>query len=63
VYVLTGGGPFFSTETPSTLMYTMIFDSFQYGYGSSIAIFIIAECLALSVVVNRIFKSVNPEES
>jgi raffinose/stachyose/melibiose transport system permease protein len=63
VYVLTGGGPFFSTETPSTLMYTMIFDSFQYGYGSSIAIFIIAECLVLSVVVNRIFKSVNPEES
>ncbi|MDR3115306.1 MAG: sugar ABC transporter permease [Treponema sp.] len=55
IYVLTGGGPFFSTEVPSTFMYTMIFDSFQYGYGSSIAIFIIVECLVLSLAVNRIF--------
>jgi raffinose/stachyose/melibiose transport system permease protein len=63
IYVLTGGGPFFSTETPSILMYTMIFDSFQYGYGSSIAIFIIAECLVLSLAVNTIFRVINPEES
>jgi raffinose/stachyose/melibiose transport system permease protein len=63
IYVLTGGGPFFSTETPSTLMYTMIFDSFQYGYGSSIAIFIIAECLVLSMAVNKLFGFINPEES
>jgi raffinose/stachyose/melibiose transport system permease protein len=60
IYVLTGGGPFFSTEVPSTFMYTSIFDSFKYGYGSAIAMFIIVECLVLSVVVDKVFK-VNSE--
>lgn len=57
VYVLTGGGPLKSTEVPSTLMYTTIFFNNQYGYGSAMAIFIIIECLALTVLIQRIFKS------
>jgi raffinose/stachyose/melibiose transport system permease protein len=60
IYVLTGGGPFFSTEVPSTFMYTSSFDSFKYGYGSAIAMFIIVECLVLSVIVDKVFK-VNSE--
>jgi raffinose/stachyose/melibiose transport system permease protein len=59
IYVLTGGGPFQSTEVPSTLMYTTIFASSHYGYGSAIAIFIIIECLFLSVVVDKVFKRIS----
>jgi raffinose/stachyose/melibiose transport system permease protein len=56
IYVLTGGGPFFSTEVPSTYMYSSIFQSFHYGYGSAIALFIILECLILTAVIDRAFK-------
>jgi len=57
IYVLTGGGPLKSTEVPSTLMYTTIFFKNQFGYGSAMAIFIVIECLLLTVVVQKIFKS------
>ena len=43
IYVLTGGGPFFSTEVPTIYMYKTIFDSFKYGYGSAVAIFVLIE--------------------
>ena len=56
IYVLTNGGPFHSTEVPSTLMYTTIFDNFQYGYGSAISVFIILECLVLTVLIDRVMK-------
>lgn len=56
IYVLTNGGPFFSTEVPSTYMYTTIFDSFQYGYGSAMSIFIILECLIFTLLINKLFK-------
>ncbi|WP_438434986.1 carbohydrate ABC transporter permease [Gorillibacterium sp. sgz500922] len=57
VYVLTGGGPLFSTEVPSTLMYTTIFDTYKYGYGSAISVFIILECLVFTVIINKFFKT------
>lgn len=57
IYVLTGGGPFFTTEVPSTLMYTSIFDAFRYGYGSAISVFIIAECLLFTLIINKFFKT------
>lgn len=56
IYVLTNGGPFYSTEVPSTLMYTTIFDNFQYGYGSAMSVFIILECLVLTVFIDRMIK-------
>lgn len=56
IYVLTGGGPLFSTEVPSTLMYTTIFGTYQYGYGSAISVFIILECLVVTVLINKFFK-------
>lgn len=57
IYVLTGGGPFYSTEVPSTLMYTTIFDTFRYGYGSAISVFIIVECLVCTILINSLFKT------
>lgn len=57
VYVLTNGGPFFTTEVPSTLMYTTIFDTYRYGYGSAFSVFIIVECLAFTLLINKFFKT------
>ncbi|ANS75315.1 ABC transporter permease [Paenibacillus yonginensis] len=57
IYVLTGGGPFFTTEVPSTLMYTTIFDTYRYGYGSAISVFIILECLVVTLIINKFIKT------
>lgn len=57
IYVLTNGGPVHSTEVPSTLMFNTIFARYQYGFGSSMAIFIIVECLLLTVLIQKLFRS------
>lgn len=56
IYVLTGGGPIHATEVPSTLMFNTIFHKYMYGYGSAMAIFIIAECLLLTVIIQKLFR-------
>lgn len=56
IYVLTNGGPFYSTEVPSIYMYTTIFHNYQYGYGSTISIFIVLECFLCTLLVNFLFK-------
>jgi raffinose/stachyose/melibiose transport system permease protein len=58
-YILTSGGPLHSTEVPSTLMYTSTFKGLKYGYGSSIAFFIVIECLFLTILVQTLFKLKN----
>jgi raffinose/stachyose/melibiose transport system permease protein len=57
IYVLTNGGPLHATEVPSTLMYSTIFNSYQYGYGSAMAIFIILECLVFTIILDKTFKT------
>lgn len=56
IYVLTGGGPVHASEVPSTLLVTTIFKRYQYGYGSAMAIFIIAECLIFTILIQKFFK-------
>lgn len=56
IYVLTRGGPMHATEVTTMLMYTEIFVKNRYGYASSMAIFIILECLLLTLIVERLFK-------
>ena len=55
IFVLTGGGPSGASEVPATLMYRTIFLKNQYGFGSSIAMFIVLECLVFSVLVQKLF--------
>jgi len=55
IYVLTGGGPMHATEVPSTLMFNTIFHKYMYGYGSAMAIFIVVECLLLTVIIQKLF--------
>ncbi|MEA4928347.1 MAG: sugar ABC transporter permease [Candidatus Limiplasma sp.] len=56
IYVLTKGGPIHATEVPTTLMFSNIFLNYRYGLGSSMAIFILLECLVFTVCVQRLFK-------
>lgn len=56
IYVLTGGGPFSSTEVPTIYMYKTIFDSFHYGYGSAISVFVIIECLLMTYLLRLFFR-------
>ena len=55
IYVLTRGGPAKATEVPSTLMVAMIFDRNRYGFGSEIAIMIIALCYFFALDIKRAF--------
>ncbi|MFD0713276.1 carbohydrate ABC transporter permease [Paenibacillus sp. GCM10027626] len=55
VMVMTGGGPAHATDVISTHMYNMSFLSMKYGYGSSIAAFLVAVCLIATVVINYVF--------
>jgi raffinose/stachyose/melibiose transport system permease protein len=57
IYVLTNGGPLHATEMPSTLMYSSVFNSYQYGYGSAMAVFIIIECLIFTIILDKVFKT------
>ncbi len=53
IYVMTNGGPLHATETPGTLMYNTIFIQNKYGYGSSMAIFIVIECILFTFIVRK----------
>lgn len=56
IYVMTNGGPNHASEVPTTLMYSNLFHKGLYGYGSAQAFFIVIECLALTYIVNKLFK-------
>ncbi|MDD3224940.1 MAG: sugar ABC transporter permease [Clostridium sp.] len=59
IYVLTNGGPMHASEVPTTLMYTDIFNKYQYGYGSAMAIFIVVECCICTILINKLFGKEN----
>lgn len=59
IYVLTNGGPAHASEVPSTLMVNTIFLRNMYGYGSSIAVFIIIECFIFAAIIQKFFKTEN----
>ena len=56
VYVMTGGGPAGASQLPSTLMVETIFSRNMYGYGSSMAIFIILECFLFAWRIRGAFR-------
>jgi raffinose/stachyose/melibiose transport system permease protein len=53
VYIMTNGGPGTSTYTLTLLMYKLAFLTNQFGYASSVAAFLIVECLAATILINR----------
>lgn len=56
IYVLTNGGPFHSTEVPSTLMINMLFLRNRYGMGSTIAVMLIALCFLAALIISAVFR-------
>lgn len=54
-FLLTNGGPGNASELLSTYMYKKAFSSNQYGYGSSLAVFIIIESILVVFILRKIF--------
>lgn len=57
IFTMTGGGPVHASEMPSTIMISTLFSKYQYGYGSAMAVFIVIECLLITLVIQKIFKT------
>lgn len=57
VYIMTAGQPMNLTQVPSLFMYQNIFYAYRYGYGSSMAMFIVLECLAFTLLIQAIFRT------
>lgn len=58
IMVMTAGGPAHATDVVSTHMYNMTFLSMKYGYGSSIAAFLVVMCLVATVLINFLFNKI-----
>ncbi len=53
-FLLTKGGPGNASELMSTYMYKQAFSSMKYGYGSAVAMAIVAICLTMGFVFRRL---------
>ena len=47
-FMLTAGGPGTTSELLASYMYKKAFSSMQYGYGSTLAVFIVVICFILA---------------
>jgi len=56
VYVMTGGGPLFSTETLVQYIYKLGFVNFNMGYGSTVAYALFILLLFVTIIQLRYFK-------
>jgi multiple sugar transport system permease protein len=54
VYVLTGGGPANGTETLSIYAYKVLFQTLDFGYGSALAVAVLAVTAAATLVYSRL---------
>lgn len=54
-YILTAGGPGYNSELVATYMYKQLFTQMNYGYGSSLAIFLVVECVVVVGLLGVIF--------
>lgn len=59
VYIMTGGGPFHSSDTLALFMYLQSFKSYYMGYGSAIAVVLFAIAL---VIIAFYFRQVSAVE-
>lgn len=56
VYLLTNGGPGNSTQFAANYLYQQAFKAYKYGYGNAIGVVFIIICLAMTVLLNKIFE-------
>jgi ABC-type sugar transport system permease subunit len=53
LYIMTGGGPFHSSDTLALFMYEESFKKYKMGYGSSISVVLFLICLVIIVIYFR----------
>jgi ABC-type sugar transport system permease subunit len=56
IYILTGGGPFYSTTTTVFYAFQNAFQYYQFGYASCITVFIFLVQMVFSIVLFRTLK-------
>lgn len=56
VYIMTGGGPFFSTDIPATVMYRTAFDDAAFGYAAAMGVVIVVLLLLTALGLNRLLR-------
>ncbi len=59
IYVLTGGGPANTTETLSIYAYKVLFQTLQFGYGSTLSVVVFLCIAAMGLVSIRLLGKVN----
>jgi multiple sugar transport system permease protein len=57
IYVLTGGGPANSTETLSIYAYRVLFQTLEFGYGSTVAVIVFVSIALVTVFYARLLRS------
>lgn len=62
-WVMTNGGPGYSSAYLSVFMYTRFFQDFKYGYGSSVAVVMMAVLVIIMVVFKSFFNANTKENS
>jgi raffinose/stachyose/melibiose transport system permease protein len=55
-FVMTNGGPYYSTEVPTTYMVRMVFRDQEIGYGSSIAVLVTGTVLLIGLFYSKVRK-------
>jgi len=56
IYVLTGGGPANTTETLSIYAYKLLFQTLQFGYGSTVAVVVFFCTMTMSLFYIRLLR-------
>lgn len=59
VWIMTRGGPVNTSEVMATYMYRYAFIRFQLGYGSAVALVMLAICLVFSIAYLRLARQPN----
>ncbi|MGN8645919.1 carbohydrate ABC transporter permease [Gracilibacillus sp. HCP3S3_G5_1] len=57
IYVMTGGGPNGASEVIASYMYKKAFDTFDFGYGSAIAFFLLLITLVVTWIIRKLTAS------
>ena len=61
-YVLTNGGPYHSTEIPTTYLVQSVFHTGQVGYGSAMAVVLTAVVVAIGLIATALRRRGDGEE-
>ncbi|GAA1551591.1 sugar ABC transporter permease [Kribbella sancticallisti] len=56
IYIMTGGGPFGSTEVVGTLMYRTAIDQTEFGYAAAMGVILVVVMLAVTTILNKVLK-------